>query len=44
MAAAIAKAKDFENRNLEISVISRILKATAKELSCPLVALSQLNR
>ncbi|MDN3525360.1 replicative DNA helicase [Halomonas sabkhae] len=33
-----------ENRNLEISAISRILKATAKELSCPVVALSQLNR
>ncbi|WP_417329752.1 replicative DNA helicase [Halomonas cupida] len=33
-----------ENRNNEISAISRILKATAKDLSCPVIALSQLNR
>ncbi|KAA0016986.1 replicative DNA helicase [Salinicola corii] len=33
-----------ENRNNEISAISRILKATAKDLNCPVVALSQLNR
>lgn len=33
-----------ENRNLEISAISRILKGVAKELRCPLIALSQLNR
>lgn len=33
-----------ENRNNEISSISRILKSTAKDLSCPVVALSQLNR
>lgn len=33
-----------ENRQQEISVISRELKALAKELSCPVVALSQLSR
>ena len=33
-----------ENRTNEISEISRSLKAIAKEMRCPLVALSQLNR
>lgn len=33
-----------ENRTTEISEISRSLKAIAKEMRCPVVALSQLNR
>src|SRR5260370_14387445 len=35
---------DSENRQQEISYISRSLKALAKELDVPVVALSQLSR
>ena len=34
----------FENRNLELASISRSLKGLAKELSVPIVVLSQLSR
>ena len=34
----------FESRQQEVTAISRSLKGLAKELSCPIIALSQLSR
>lgn len=44
MSAVAIGGKRFENRTQEVSAISRGLKAIAKELKVPLVALSQLSR
>jgi replicative DNA helicase len=42
--AAVPGAKKYENRTQEVSAISRGLKALAKELNVPVIALSQLSR
>src|ERR1700757_776944 len=44
MTGASSGAKGFENRTQEVSAISRGLKALAKEMKVPVVALSQLSR
>jgi len=44
MSAAPIGGKRFENRTQEVSAISRGLKALAKELRVPVVAMSQLSR
>ena len=38
------KDRDSQNRQIEVSDISRMLKATAREIKCPVIALSQLSR
>ncbi len=44
MAASAPGGRRYENRTQEVSAISRGLKAIAKELRVPVVALSQLSR
>ncbi|MGD0442913.1 MAG: replicative DNA helicase [Edaphobacter sp.] len=44
MTGSVSNTKGFENRTQEVSAISRGLKALAKEMKVPVVALSQLSR
>jgi len=43
-AAPAGTGRRYENRTQEVSAISRGLKMMAKEMNCPVVALSQLSR
>ena len=44
MSGEVSRRRRHENRQQEISTISRSLKALAKELNVPLIAISQLSR